>query len=388
MSGPSTRMLALLSLLQAGRDWPGEVLAGRLNVTPRTIRRDVDRLRELGYRISAAKGPTGGYRLVSGSELPPLLFDDEQAIAIAIALQTVPTSGVLIGESAERALATVSQVMPARLRNRMAGLRLTGSQLADVRRDAEPDPAPAALPLERNLGAGPGVDPATLERVSHATRDRLVLRFDYDAGDPRTPVPSANQSANRSAESGASTPTGNPSSDPASTPAADPDTQAPFRRAEPHGLVVRHGKWYLAAWDLDRDDWRVFRVDRMRPRSHPGPRFMPRRIPTGSAATFVDARAKGAAEQNQWPCVGRVEIDLPVGNIVPWLRDGSATALTAITTLLTVGSWSWAGLLADVLRFDAPFRVVDPPELAHAATLLASRLGRAASPPPPERIDT
>src|SRR5690606_31046051 len=125
MASNSMRMLALLSLLQTQRDWPGQVLADRLAVTPRTIRRDVDRLREMGYQIGAMKGPDGGYRLAAGSELPPLLFDDDQAIAIAIALQNVPSSGVDIEEAADRALATVRQVMPSRLRNRIDGIRFT-----------------------------------------------------------------------------------------------------------------------------------------------------------------------------------------------------------------------------------------------------------------------
>src|SRR6478735_4017499 len=116
MTDPSSRMLQLLSLLQVRRDWPGSALSERLGISPRTVRRDVDRLRELGYRIRAIKGPDGGYRLDAGSELPPLLFDDDQAVAIAIALQTVASSGADVEEAAERALSTIRQVMPSRLR--------------------------------------------------------------------------------------------------------------------------------------------------------------------------------------------------------------------------------------------------------------------------------
>ncbi|WP_156370266.1 YafY family protein, partial [Frigoribacterium sp. Leaf164] len=125
MVGNSSRMLSLLSLLQTRRDWPGPLLADRLGVTARTVRRDVDRLRELGYSVVATRGPEGGYRLAPGADLPPLLFDDEQAVAIAVALQGVTASGVDLDEAASRALATVRQVMPSRLRHRVDGIRFT-----------------------------------------------------------------------------------------------------------------------------------------------------------------------------------------------------------------------------------------------------------------------
>lgn len=156
-------MLALLSLLQSRRDWPGQVLARRLEVTPRTVRRDVDRLRELGYSITAVKGPDGGYRLAAGSELPPLLFDDEQAVAIAVALQSAPSTGVDLDEAAARALTTVRQVMPSRLRHRIDGIRFT------------------------DAGVSARVDPKVLETVSTAARNRQLLRFDYSGNESRPP---------------------------------------------------------------------------------------------------------------------------------------------------------------------------------------------------------
>src|SRR5688500_18712976 len=125
MPKTSARLLSLLSLLQARRDWPGALLAERLDISPRTVRRDVDRLRELGYPILATKGPDGGYRLDAGTELPPILFDDEQAVALAVALRTATTAGVGIEEDAARALNTVRQVMPARLRRRIDTLQVT-----------------------------------------------------------------------------------------------------------------------------------------------------------------------------------------------------------------------------------------------------------------------
>ena len=328
MTGPSSRMLTLLSLLQARRDWPGGALAGRLGVTTRTVRRDVDRLRELGYQISAVKGPDGGYRLAAGSELPPLLFDDEQAVALAVALQHAPSSGVDIDEAAARALATVRQVMPSRLRHRVDGVQFVGA------------------------GSRVLVDPGVLEAVSEAVRLRRVLRFDYESGGSETGAGS---------ESGAGSQT----------------APGPVRRAEPHGLVARAGLWYLVAYDLDRDDWRIFRLDRLAPRTPAGVAFTPRTVPTGDPVTFLAARAKGATEADLWPCVGQVEIDLPAAEVVPWARDWQVEPVSAQACRVTAGSWSWHGLLADLLCFDAPFRVVGPVALAEAVQTAAERLSRA-----------
>lgn len=325
MTGPSSRMLTLLSLLQARRDWPGGALAGRLGVTTRTVRRDVDRLRELGYQISAVKGPDGGYRLAAGSELPPLLFDDEQAVALAVALQHAPSSGVDIDEAAARALATVRQVMPSRLRHRVDGVQFSGA----------------------GAGAGAGgrvlVDPGVLEAVSEAVRLRRVLRFDYETGGSEPLL-------------------------------------APARRAEPHGLVARAGLWYLVAYDLDRGDWRIFRLDRLAPRTPAGAVFAPRPVPTGDPVTFLAARAKGATEADLWPCVGQVEIDLPAAEVLPWARDWQVEPVSAQGCRVTAGSWSWHGLLADLLRLDAPFRVVGPAALSDETEAVAGRLSRAVAP--------
>lgn len=165
MPKTSARLLSLLSLLQARRDWPGALLAERLEVSPRTVRRDVDRLRELGYPISTTKGPDGGYRLDAGTELPPLLFDDEQAVALAIALQIAATTGAGIEEAAARALNTVRQVMPARLRHRIDTVRVTAVERSATR------PAPQA-------------DSGVLMTLSAAVHAREVLRFDYTPASP------------------------------------------------------------------------------------------------------------------------------------------------------------------------------------------------------------
>ena len=305
-------MLALLSLLQTPRDWPGHVLAERLEVSPRTVRRDVDRLRELGYRIGAIKGPDGGYRLAAGSELPPLLFDDDQAVAIAVALQSVASSGIDIEEAASRALATVRQVMPSRLRHRVDGIRFSGTESTTR------------------------VDPAVLEAVSAAVREKRMLRFDYGS------------SADR-----------------------------PARRTEPHAVVAREGRWYLIAWDLEVDDWRTFRLDRMQPRIPTGPTFTPRELPAKDAATYLAARSKGSVSEDRWPCVGQVILELPTREVAPFLGDGTVEELDEQSCRITVGSWSWVGVVASVARFDAPFEVVGPEELREATGVLAGRFAAA-----------
>lgn len=301
-------MLSLLSLLQARRDWPGPVLADRLGVTTRTVRRDVDRLRALGYEIASAKGPDGGYRLAAGAELPPLLFDDEQAIAIAIGLPHAAASGVDVGEAAERALATLRQVMPSRLRHRMDAVEFTASAV------------------------GVRVAPDVLEAVSRAVQAGRTLRFDYGEGD------------------------------------------GPSRSVEPHGLVARDARWYLVAWDLDRAGWRTFRLDRMAPRNTAGLAFARRAVPAGDPAAFIAARAKGSNDADRWPCTGSFEIDLPVRELIDWIQDGQIDEISPTTSLVTIGSWSWAGLLAEIVRFGAPFRIVAPAELVSEARDLAERL--------------
>ncbi|WP_348774327.1 WYL domain-containing protein [Micromonospora sp. WMMD998] len=326
MSTTSARLLSLLSLLQARRDWPGAVLAQRLGVSPRTVRRDVDRLRELGYPISAAKGPDGGYRLGAGSALPPLLFDDEQAVALTVALQTAATTVTGIEEAAARALTTVRQVMPARLRHRVDALRVVAVDRAG---------APAK----------PRVEPALLMTLSAAVHAREVLRFDYPPA-----------------------------------PTADPTDGAPLpRRVQPHHLVTWGGRWYLVAWDLDRDDWRTFRVDRLRPRTPTGPRFTPRELPGGDVAAFVAGRFRGGG--GDWPCRGEVILDLPARTVSTWTRDGLVEELGPDRCRLVLGAWSWPGLAAVLGRYDADIEVVGPPELRAAFAHLARRYAAAARRP-------
>ncbi|MBE3012781.1 WYL domain-containing protein [Microbispora sp. NEAU-D428] len=341
MPKTSARLLALLSLLQTRRNWSGEDLAARLQISARTVRRDVDRLRELGYPITTFKGPDGGYRLDAGSQLPPLLFDDDQAVALAVALQTATATGVGIEEAAARALNTVRQVMPARLRRRIDTFQVTAVERPATRPDAQ-------------------VDSRVLMALSAAVHAGEVLRFDYAAASP-------------------------PESD-------DGGVLTPPRRVEPHHLVTWGGRWYLVAWDLDREDWRTFRADRITPRSPTGPRFTPRELPGGDVAAFVTGRFRGFDGSGDWLCRGEVILGLPAADVSRYTRDGVVEELDPDRCRLVLGSWSWVGLAAAVGRFDADIEVVGPAELREAFAHLARRYAKAASgapaAPPPDRRDS
>jgi predicted DNA-binding transcriptional regulator YafY len=319
MPKTSARLLALLSLLQARRDWPGTLLAERLEVSLRTVRRDVDRLRELGYPIAAIKGPDGGYRLGAGTDLPPLLFDDDQAVALTVALQIAAGSRDSgLDEAAARALHTIRQVMPSRLRQRVDSLRITA-----IERPTTQPPAPVRKDV--------------LLAISGAVHAREVLRFDYGTG----------------------------------------PADRPPRRAEPHHLVTRDGRWYLVAWDLDRADWRIFRADRVTPRIPTGPRFTPRALPGGDVAAYVTARFQGS--EDGWPCRGVVILDRPAATVAGYTRDGVVEEFGPGRCRLTLGSWSWASLAAAFGRFDADIEVIGPDELRDAFGRLARRFGAAAT---------
>jgi len=318
----TSRLLDLLSLLQTRRDWPGSLLASRLDVSDRTVRRDVDRLRGMGYSIRAAMGPDGGYRLDAGSQLPPLLFDDDQTVAVAVALQAAPGLGAGIEEAAARALGTIRQVMPSRLRHRLDALDVT----------AVGRPGDAAL-------ADISLD--VLITLANSIRDREVLRFDYAA---------------RGGGGG-----------------DDGEQQTrPARRVEPHHLVTSHGRWYLVAWDLERDDWRLFSVDRVQPRVPGGPRYTPRIVPGGSVHEFVSARFKGS-DVDEWRCRGTVVLELPAHDVLPFAGDGTVVAVDDQRCSLEAGSWSWGALAASYGRFEVPMQVIGPPELATAFVTLAQR---------------
>lgn len=360
----SSRLLALLSLLQAHRDWSGGDLADRLDITPRTVRRDIDRLRELGYPIRAFKGPAGGYRLDAGSQLPPLLFDDGQAIALAVALQSVAGNGA-IGEDAARALATLRQVMPPRLRRRIDMLRSTAVRTPD------------------DSGTSPAVTEVLME-LGRVIRAHEELRFDYGQETKAAAVPAVRADPAGGAGPGVrAVPARAADAVPARAADAGPPRAAdagPPRRTQPHHLVTWRGRWYLLAWDLDRDDWRTFRVDRLRPRTPTGPRFTPRELPGGDVAAFVTGRFRGTdGSSAEWPCRGQVVLDLPAEAVAPYAQDGVVEELGAERCRLTLGSWSWTGLAATLGHFGTAIHVVGPPQLTDAFAELATRYAAAAT---------
>jgi predicted DNA-binding transcriptional regulator YafY len=244
MPGAPQRLLSLLSLLQRPRLWPGRELADRLAVSPRTIRRDVDRLRELGYPVRAEMGGQGGYRLIGGTAMPPLLLDDEEAVAVAIGLRLAAAQAVTAADDAShRALAKLLQVLPARLRRRVD--TLAGAITAHP----FPPPADPADP----------VDPDTLVVVAGAIANRERLRFRY----------------------------------------ARPERPPEDRHVEPHALVVAGRRWQLLAFDLARDDWRVFRLDRATRLTATGAPARRRQVPGGDVAAFLAARTLGVAPTYQ-----------------------------------------------------------------------------------------
>ncbi|MFC9090419.1 helix-turn-helix transcriptional regulator [Nocardiopsis dassonvillei] len=327
----SARLLALLSVLQTRRDWSGQDLAARLDVSARTVRRDVDRLRGLGYPITTFKGPDGGYRLDAGSRMPPLLFDDDQAVALAVALQAATATGAGIGEAAARALNTVRQVMPARLRQRINAVRVAV---------VAPPAAPQAL-----------ADGGLLTAISAAVHAREELRLDY--------APAFRSASSR-----------------------DEAVVGP-RRVQPHHLVTWAGRWYLLAWDVEREDWRTLRVDRIALRSPHGPRFTPREVPGGDVAAFLVGRFRGSDGSVDWPCRGEVILDLPARAVAPFAHDGLVEEVGPERCRLVLGSWSWIALASAVGRFDADFEVVGPSELEDAFARLARRYAGVEDPRPP-----
>lgn len=222
------RLLQLLSLLQTPREWPGGELAERLSVSRRTVRRDIDRLRELGYPVQATKGADGGYRLVAGKAMPPLVLDDEEAVAIAVGLRAGAGHAVAgVDEASVRALAKLEQVLPSRLRHRVSTLQAATTALTS--------------------GDGPSIAPETLTVMASTVAGHERLRFAY----------------------------------------RDKDGSASRRLTEPHRLVSTGLRWYLVAYDVDRADWRTFRVDRVSEPFATGVRFAPRELPTGSAAEYL-----------------------------------------------------------------------------------------------------
>ena len=310
----SARLLRLLGLLQSRRDWGGDELAARLGVTARTVRNDVDRLRGLGYPVDATPGRGGGYRLGPGATLPPLLLEDDEAVAVAVGLRAAAGGDIAgVEETSLRALLKLEQVLPSRLRRRVRAVH-----------------AAVAPPAAR----GPALDADVLTRLAAAIRDTERVRFDY----------------------------------------LRHDGTAGARLVEPQRLVHARGRWYLLAWDVDRDAWRTFRADRLTLRATTGPRFPARPDPPGGAGAHV---ARGL-ETAPWTFRATVTVHAPAARVrarvpasveVEPVDDGSCR--------VRVGADSPAALALWLTLLDADI-TVDDAALAEALRALSRRLGRAA----------
>lgn len=322
MTDTPSRLLKLLALLQTRRDWSGLDLADRLEVSPRTIRRDVDRLRELGYPVDSLTGPAGGYRLQAGTAMPPLLLDDEEAVAIAVGLRTAAGASITgIEETSVRALVKLEQVLPSHLRRRVNALKSVTATLA---------------------ATGPTVDPEYLTVIAGCCRDHERLRFGYRARD--------------GVES--------------------------RREVEPHSLVNLGRRWYLLAWDCAREDWRTFRLDRLERPREGGVRFTPGRpLPDGDdPAAYVAKNLSGARQRYE----ARVTLRAPAASLRErhaWM-GGALEPIDDETCEYRTSddSLDWLAVRVGMLGVD--FEVHEPPELLERFGELAARFARAAAGPP------
>jgi len=315
------RLLQLLSLLQTPREWPGGELSERLGVSRRTVRRDIDRLRELGYPVQATKGADGGYRLVAGTAMPPLVLDDEEAVAIAVGLRAGAGHAVAgVDEASVRALAKLEQVLPSRLRHRVSTLQA------------------ATTPL--TSGDGASIAPETLTVMASSVAGQERLRFAYRSGD------------------------GTPSR----------------RLTEPYRLVSTGRRWYLVAYDLDREDWRTFRVDRVAEPFATGARFTPRELPTGNAAEFLRQSMYGRQETYTFDVAFAAPAEFVAARVPAWVGapepiDEHSCRLRAPSS----DSLDW--LAVRIAMVDCDFTVREPRELADYMRKLGARLSRAGGGP-------
>src|SRR3954465_9010621 len=311
MLNTSARLLRLLSLFQAQRYWSGAALARRLEVTGRTLRRDVDRLRSLGYPVHSTSGVEGGYQLGAGATLPPLLLDDEETVAVALGLRTSAQSGITGTEEASvRALLKIEQVLPPRLRHRVTALH------------------GFVVPLQSR---GPVVDAHLLSAIAGACRDCECLRFRYQdrAGSPS------------------------------------------LRAVEPHRLVHTGYRWYLVAWDTARNDWRTFRIDRIEGKPKTSTRFKPRTPPEGDFAKFVSK----SLSQSPYPVQARITLHAAMETLAPRIPPsaGVLETIDENSCTLRTGSYSVEGIAMHLAWLGVEFRVHEPPDLTACTAKLAAR---------------
>jgi predicted DNA-binding transcriptional regulator YafY len=318
MLSTSDRLLRLLALLQSRPRWSGPELAARLGVTTRTIRNDVERVRRLGYSVHAEPGPTGGYHLGAGSELPPLLLDDGEAVAVTLGLRLVAAAAVSgLDDASPRALAKLEQVLPSRLRERAAAIET------------------ATLALG---GGGPALAAEVLTLVAGACRDHRRLRFDYRVH----------------------------------------EGEATTRTVEPHRLVLARGRWYLVAWDVDRAGWRTFRADRIElPANALGDRFTPRDPPGGGLAAYVQ---QGLA-QATWRVRTRVVVHAPADWVAARLPAGTGLveALDDQRCAFEAGAETPEVLAGYLALLGTDFELDGSPEVVRAVREVGARLTRAAN---------
>ena len=312
MADTTARLLRLLSLLQTRRTWSGQELLDRLGVSERTLRRDIDRLRELGYPVAATTGRFGGYQLGAGADIPPLLLDDEEAVAIAMGLLTA-AGGTISGieETSLRALSKLENVLPPRIRKRINMLQS------------------AVVPMIR---AWVKVDAEVLTTVAQACRDRERLRFSYRS---------------RQGE----------------------DSE---RHVEPHQLVSLGQRWYLVAYDRQRDDWRTFRLDRIKTPRATKFDFSPRPLPGGNAADFVMNSLRSI------PMRYRVSatVEAPAAEISKQLREAVVEPVDETHSLLRLEGDRLEWLTFQLTWLGVDFVIHEPPELKKYASSLSSRLAR------------
>jgi predicted DNA-binding transcriptional regulator YafY len=315
VTATSSRLLELLALLQSRSDWRGSELADRLEVSRRTIRRDVERLRELGYPVESLTGPAGGYRLRAGTAMPPLLLDDDEAIAIAVGLRTAARASVTgIEETAVRALVKLEQVLPSHLRRRVAALGA----------------ATVAPPV-----TGPTVDPQHLTVIAAACRDTECLRFAYRSR----------------------------------------DGTVSRREVEPHSLVNLGRRWYLVAWDRRREDWRTFRVDRLERPTPSGVRFDPRTLPNRDAAAYVERSITEAPVRYEATVTLHATADEVAARVPHYW--GTVEPIDHSTCRYRTGDDDLGWLAIRIAMLDVDFEVHEPPELAERLRALSARLRRA-----------
>lgn len=326
MTKTAERSLQLLSLLQTAHRWSGPALAERLGVSLRTLRRDIDSLRELGYPVSASGGRDSTYALGPGTNLPPLVLDGEQAVAISLALQTSPTTVLGLRDASNRALNTLSKVMPAELRAQVDATRVT-----TIRNYWEFSAPP--IPIDVLHSVGDAV------RRSHLLRLE-VLRPDGNRYDPR-----------------------------------DSDFIPPVR-VEPHNLVLWAGRWYLVAYNLVEQGWAIYRVDRLHTHDPTGVPFTRRQLPGSDVATYVMTNHDRGDTPATWQCLGRATVNLPADVVARWAPGGSVIDRLGPThSRLTLGAWSWAGIAGILATFDTELTEVAPRELRDACHSLARRFG-------------